>query len=68
MEAQNLFVNSRVKSQLKEKHLGAVIGSIEYRDGYVKDVVKEWGNQFTILSTTAETQLQAAYLAFAKGV
>ena len=48
-------------------HLSAVIGSTEYRDKYVKDLVKDWDNQLTILSTIAEIQPQAAYLAFASG-
>ena len=65
MEAQNSFANSRVTITAEGKrHLGAVIGSTEYRDEYVKDLVKDWDNQLTILSTIAETQLQAAYLAF----
>ena len=68
MNAQNLFANSRVKSRLKKNtHLRAIIGSTEYRDQYVKDLVNDWDNQLTILSTIAETQLQAAYLAFATG-
>ena len=42
--------------------------STEYRDKYVKDIlVKDWDHQLTILSTIAETQPQAAYLAFASG-
>ena len=40
--------------------LGAVIGSTEYRDEYLKDLVKDWDNQLIILSTIAETQPQAA--------
>ena len=51
----------------RKTHLGVVIGSIEYCDEYVKDLVKDWDNQLTILSTIAETQPQAAYLAFASG-
>ena len=65
MEAQNLFANSRVKPQRQKKHFGAVIGSIEYRDEYVKYLVKDWDKQITILSTIAETQPQIAYLPFA---
>ena len=39
MEAENLFVNSRVNIRAEGKrHLGAVIGSPEYRDKYVKDL------------------------------
>ena len=42
MEAQNIFANSRVNIIVEGKiHLGAVIGSIEYRDEYVKDLVKD---------------------------
>ena len=35
--------------------------STEYRDEYVKVLLKDWGNQLNILSTTAETQPPAAY-------
>ena len=63
MEAQNLFANSRVNITVEGKrHLGAVIGNTEYRDEYVKGLVKDWDNQLTILSTIAETQLQAGYV------
>ena len=42
IEAQNIFANSRVNIIAEGKiHLGAVIGSIEYRDEYVKDLVKD---------------------------
>ena len=68
MVAQNLFANSSVNITAEEKrHLGAVIRSTDNRDNNVKDLVKDWDNQLTILSTIAETQLQAAYLAFASG-
>ena len=41
MEAQNVFANLRVNITAEEKvHLGAVIGSTEYRYKYVKDLVK----------------------------
>ena len=65
IEAQNLFANSKLNITAEGKrHLAAVIGSTEYCDEYVKDLTKDWDNQLTILSTIAETQLQAAYLAF----
>ena len=58
MQAQNIFANSIVNITAEGKtHLGAVIGSIEYRDEYVKDLVKDWDNHFTTSSTVAETQL-----------
>ena len=64
MQAQNLRVNMTAEEQM---HLGAVIGSTEYRDKYVRDLVKDWDNQLSIFSTIAKTQLQAACLAFASG-
>ena len=68
MDAQNLFANSRMNITAEGKRLlGAIIVSAEYLDEYVKDLVKDWDNQLTILSTIAETQRQAAYLAFASG-
>ena len=50
-----------------ERHLDAVLASREYRDEYVKDLVTDWDNRLTILSTIAETQPQAAYSAFVSG-
>ena len=68
MEAQSLFANLRVNITAEGKiHLGAVIGSTKYGHKYVKDLVKVWDNQLTILPTIVKTQLQAAYLAFANG-
>ena len=49
MEAQNLVFNLRVNITAEEKiHLSAVI------DKYVKDLVKVWNKQLTILSTIAK--------------
>ena len=49
-QAQNVFANSRVNVTAEGKrHLGAVIGSTEYCDQYVKDLLKDWNNQFTTL-------------------
>ena len=44
MEKQNLFANWRGNTTAEGKrHFGAVIGSTEYRDEYVKDLVKDQG-------------------------
>ena len=67
MEAQKLFANLRVNITAEGKRqLNAVIGSTEYRDEYVKDLVKDWDNQLTILSNIVETQPEAAL--FSKGL
>ena len=45
MEAQSLFVNSRVNITAEGKRqLVAVVGSAEYRDEYVENLVKDWDN------------------------
>ena len=68
MEAQNLFVNSRVNVIAEgERHLSVVIRSTEFRDEYVNNLVKYWENQIVTLSTIAKTQPPAAYLAFTSG-
>ena len=44
-EKQNLFATSPVNITAERKrHLGGVISSTEYRDEYVKDLVKDWDN------------------------
>ena len=68
MEAQNLLASSRVNITAEDKrHLGVIIGITEYRDEYMKDLIKDWDNQLTNLSTIAKTQPHAAYLAFVSG-
>ena len=68
MEVQNLFANSRVNiTNEGKRNLSAGIGSTEYRDEYVKDLIKDWDDQPTILSAIAETHSQEAYSAFTSG-
>ena len=50
-----------------KRHLGAVIGSNEYRAEYMKDLVIDWNNQPVSLSSITERQPQAVYLAFFSG-
>ena len=50
-----------------KRHLGAVIGSNEYRAEYMKDLVIDWNNQLVSLSSITERQPQAVYLAFFSG-
>ena len=55
-EARNVFNNSNVSITIEGKsHLGAVIGSNEYREEYVKDLVNDWNNQLVFLSSIAES-------------
>ena len=49
------------------KHLGAVIGSEDYKKEYVAEKVKEWVESLHKLTNIAKTQPQAAYSCFVKG-
>ena len=49
------------------KHLGAVIGTEQYKKEYIGEKVQEWVGSMKILTTIAKTQPQAAYCCFVKG-
>ena len=49
------------------KHLGAVIGSIMYKEEYVREIVEEWKTSIKKLTNIAKTQPQAAYSCYVKG-
>ena len=61
--AENLLAKVSITTKGK-RHLVAVIGSTGYCKEYVRDLIKDWDNESTILSTNAETQPQAAYSGF----
>ena len=50
------------------KHLGATIGSAQYRDNYVKKTVAEWVSEIETLAKFAVTQPHAAFVALTHGV
>ena len=50
-----------------KRHLGAVIGSEEYKKEYCDELVNNWVNQLNVVSDFATTQLHAAYIAYTKG-
>ena len=49
------------------RHLGAVIGSDEYKQEYVREKVDEWIECIQKLSKIARTQPHAAYICYVKG-
>ena len=66
--ARNVFNDSNVNITMEGKrYLGAVTGSDECREEYVKDLVNDWNIQFALLSSIAESLPQAAYSAFNSG-
>ena len=66
VEAKRVFrdeVNITTKGQ---RHLGAVIGSQEFKDQYCREKVLRWKGELEALSEIARSQPRAAYTAFTK--
>ena len=51
-----------------QRHLGAVIGSDEYKEEYIEQLLEDWSEMITTLADFAKTQPHAAYCAFTHGV
>ena len=65
-EAEKVF-GAKVKITTDGKrHLGAVIGSSEYKDEYCENMVDEWMGELDNLTEIAKSQPQAAYIALTK--
>jgi hypothetical protein len=65
--AKTIFGDSVNITTEGKRHLGAVIGSAEYKKEYCEDKVNNWVKELTILCEIAETQPQSAYAAFTQG-
>ena len=66
--AKKIFEGTNVNvTETGKRHLGAVIGSIQYKQEYLSNMVRIWNQQLECLSNIAETEPQAAYLAFTMG-
>ena len=67
-EAKRLFNMTGIKFTTEGKrHLGASIGSEDFRKIYATEKVQEWCDEIEKLSEYAKTQPQAAYAAFCHG-
>jgi hypothetical protein len=63
--AIQMFAGSGVKiTAAGKKHLGAAIGSAEYKSEFVTLLVEEWTKQIIALAQVAESEPHAAYAAF----
>ena len=61
--------NSKIKITLTgERHLGAVIGSPEFRTKYVKSKIESWIEDVEQLAEIAENEPQLAYSAYTKAL
>ena len=66
--AKHLFEPLKVKVTCEgERHLGAVVGSEEYRDKYVSDKAKCWVKDVEDLADIAKDEPQHAYACYTKG-
>ena len=67
--ARELFKNSSIQITSEgHEHLGAVIGSEQFKNEYVKMKVEEWKTEVLKLSEIAKTEPHAAYTAFTHGL
>ena len=62
------FRESEVKITTEDKkHLGAAIGSEDFKASYGKSLVDNWIDQLNLFSKVAESEPQSAYSAFVSG-
>ena len=67
-EAEKLFENSKINVTVNcKRHLGAVIGSQEYRDEYVINKTDQIANELNNLCEIAKLKPQTAYSCFVSG-
>ena len=68
LKANDIFKHSNVKiTSTGQRHLGAVIGSLNYKNKFVNEKVNSMVNQLHFLSKIAEIEPQAAYSAIVVG-
>ena len=66
-EAERVFGDKVNVTTEGKRHLGAVIGSKEYKDQYCAEKVQGWKGEISTLAETAKSQPHAAYIVFIKG-
>ena len=67
VDATKIFGNTVNITSEGKRHLGAVIGSDQFKEEYCDNLVQNWVAQLKVLCNIAETQPQAAYTAYTKG-
>ena len=67
-ECRELFADSPINITLDGKrHLGAALGSNNFKNEYIDDKVQKWVRSIQILADIAKTEPHAAYAAFIHG-
>ena len=68
-EAVEVFKDTDVNiTKRGKKHLGAVVGQIEYRKEFLADLVENWVREIDALSSIASHEPQSAYTAFTMSI
>ena len=68
-EPQRLFSNAGIKlTSNGQRHLGAAIGTSNFRAQYAAEKVTKWCNELCRLADFAKTEPHAAYSAFTHGI
>ena len=66
-EAKRVFGDEVNITTEGQRHLGAVIGSLEFKDQYCREKVLGWKGELEALSEIAESKSHATYTVFTKG-
>ena len=66
--AQNIFRESKINITTSGKrHLGAALGSVDFKEEYIKEKVAKWCSEIKNLADIANSQPHAAYSAYTHG-
>ena len=69
VRAQEIFGDTNIEiTTAGDRHLGAVVGTLEFRELYVNSKVSGWIKDLQMLSNIAQDEPQAAYAGFTKGL
>ena len=66
--AKEIFGGTNIQISTRgERHLGAVIGSEDFKREYCQKLCNDWIDEITLLAEIAQTQPQSAYTCFTSG-
>ena len=67
-KSNEIFKNSSIQiTSTGQRHLGAVIGTTEYKQEYMNEKITTWTEEIRMLSEIAKTEPQSAYICFTSG-
>ena len=67
-KAIHIFNNTNIQITTQgRRHLGAALGSSQFRNEYIMEKINKWVEQLHVLSEIAKIELQTAYTCFLSG-